>query len=92
MIGCLRTRVRNQPIISLYFESENELTFYNPEASIDHFWSIDPGGYNLLKPSVKTAPGFEVIKLEFILRLKIKRNDWLLADTCPQPANHFALF
>ena len=28
-------------------------------------------------------PGFEVIKLEFILRLKIKRNDWLLAD-CPQ--------
>ena len=24
-------------------------------------------------------PGFEVIKLEFILRLEIKRNDWLLA-------------
>ena len=24
-------------------------------------------------------PGLEVIKLEFILRLKIKRNDWLLA-------------
>ena len=35
---------------------------------------------------------FEVIKLEFILRLKIKRNDWLLADTCPQAANHCALF
>ena len=28
--------------------------------------------------------GLEVIKLEFILRLKIKCNDWLLADTCPQ--------
>ena len=27
-------------------------------------------------------PGLEVIKLEFILKLKIKRNDWLLADTC----------
>ena len=27
-------------------------------------------------------PGLEVIKLEFILRLKIKSNDWLLADTC----------
>ena len=27
--------------------------------------------------------GLEVIKLDFILRLKIKRNDWLLADTCP---------
>ena len=32
MIGCLRTRVRKQPIIALYFESENELKFYNLEA------------------------------------------------------------
>ena len=29
--------------------------------------------------------------LRFILSL-IKRNDWLLADTCPQAANHCALF
>ena len=36
--------------------------------------------------------GLEVINLEFILRLKIKRNDWLLADTCPQAANHCCLF
>ena len=27
MIGCLRTRVRKQPIIGLYFEFENELKF-----------------------------------------------------------------
>ena len=26
-------------------------------------------------------PGLEVIKLEFILKLKIKGNDWLLADS-----------
>ena len=32
MIGCLRTRVRKQPIIALYFEFENELKFYNLEA------------------------------------------------------------
>ena len=37
-------------------------------------------------------PGLEVIKLEFSLRLKIERNDWLIADTCPQAANHCALF
>ena len=37
-------------------------------------------------------PGLEVIKLEFILRLKIKCDDWLLADTCSQAANHCALF
>ena len=35
--------------------------------------------------------GIEVIKLEFIPKLKIKHNDWLLADTCPQAANHCAL-
>ena len=28
MIGCLRTRVRKQPIIALYFESELVLKFY----------------------------------------------------------------
>ena len=32
MIGCVRTRVRKQPIIALYYESENELKFNNLEA------------------------------------------------------------
>ena len=32
MIGCLRTRVRKQPIIGLYFESETVLKFDNLEA------------------------------------------------------------
>ena len=32
MIGCLRTRVRKQPIIALYFESELVLKFYNLKA------------------------------------------------------------
>ena len=36
--------------------------------------------------------GLEVIKLEFILKLKLKHNDWLLADKCPQAANHCTLF
>ena len=35
MIGCLRIRVRKQPIIALYFESENELKFYNLEAILN---------------------------------------------------------
>ena len=34
MNGCLRTRVRKQPIISLYFESVNELKFYNLEVDM----------------------------------------------------------
>ena len=30
MIGCLRTCVRKQPIIALYFEFENEFKFKHP--------------------------------------------------------------
>ena len=37
-------------------------------------------------------PGLEVIKLEFILKLKIKRNDWLLEVTFLQAANRYAFF
>ena len=39
-----------------------------------------------------SGPGPEVIKLEFILKLKIKCNGWMLADTCQQAANHCSLF
>ena len=42
--------------------------------------------------SLNRGPDLEVIKLEFILKLKVKCNDWLLADTCPQAANHCAHF
>ena len=31
-------------------------------------------------------------KLKFILKLKLKLNDWLLKETSPQVANHWALF
>ena len=45
-----------------------------------------------IRVSISLNPGLEVIKLEYSLRLKIKRNEWLLADTCPQVATHCALF
>ena len=51
--------------------------------------SVDP---EQTAPTGAVGSGLEVIKLEFILRLKIKCNDWLLADTCLQTANHWALF
>ena len=38
------------------------------------------------------GPGPEVIVLEYSLKLKIKRNNWMFAHTCPQTANHCALF
>ena len=38
-------------------------------------------------------PGPEVIKLEFILKLKIKRNEWLLADmTCVRKQPIIAIY
>ena len=49
-------------------------------------------GISLPYSLVFLIPGLEVIKLEYSLRLKIKCNDWLLADTCPQAANHYVLF
>ena len=42
--------------------------------------------------TICARPGLEVITLEFILKLKIKRNDLLLVDTFPQAANHCSLF
>ena len=52
----------------------------------------------VLMSLLKRCSSLEVIKLEFILRLKIKRNDWLIVDKCPQAAtrpqaaNHCPLF
>ena len=44
MIGCLWTCVRKQPIIALYFESENVLKFYNFETRRQNL----PPGWNPL--------------------------------------------
>ena len=70
-------------------------------ASVSLSWVFDgcskgSNGSNVVVFFSKERSNFwsvlEVIKLEFILGLIIKRNDWLLADTCPQAANHCALF
>ena len=76
-------------------------TFINklPGVIMTFILSILSGRFTQVLPYIRilvnryiTRPGLEVIKLEYSLRLKIKRNDWLLADTCPQAANHCALF
>ena len=60
MIGCFRTRVRKQPIIALYFESETVLKFYNLEASslvlvkmIAKLESTQSNAYQKLRPSTE---------------------------------------
>ena len=53
--------------------------------------AVYQAGYVWVKSLIR-EPGLEVIKLEYKLRLEIKRNDWLLADTRPQTANHRTLF
>ena len=37
MIGCLRTRVRKNPIIALYFEFEPVIKFYNLRAQSEQY-------------------------------------------------------
>ena len=44
----------------------------------------------VFRVTILNQSGLEVIKLEYSLRLKIKCNDWLLADTCPQSAKNWA--
>ena len=54
-----------------------------------HVTSYPPLGYQFDQSIINSR--HQVFKLEYSLRLKIKINDWLLADTCPQAANHSAL-
>ena len=45
-------------------------------------WSVNcDSGTSWSNSLVFFIPGLEVIKLEFKIRLKIKRNDWLLASS-----------
>ena len=53
MIGCLWTRVRKRPIIALYFESENELKFYNLEA-----WVTEDGLKNKMVQTARLIETF----------------------------------
>ena len=57
-----------------------------------HIYTYRHEQKSLLPHSADCQTRPEVIKLEYSLRLKIKHNDWLLADTCLQAANHCALF
>ena len=67
----LRLKIK-QAIIAFYFQSETVLKIYNLNA-----WTrprLKVLSERLVKPGIKpTTPGLEVLKLEFILRLKIKQ-------------------
>ena len=71
---------------------ENLSSYYFPGSDSDDFCHLLVAFAKLFGPRLGPRPGLEVIKLEYRLKLKIKHNDWLLADTCPQAANHCALF
>ena len=58
MIGCLRTRVRKQPIIALYFESENELELYNLKAR-----SLIPDGMFVIDVNLSYDKCFSAAKI-----------------------------
>ena len=64
----------------------------NLESMADEVCSLVVHNFVTICVHCALHPGLEVISLEFIPKLKIKRNDWLLADMCPQAANHCALF
>ena len=71
MIGCLRTRVRKQPIIALYYEFENELENYNLEA---RFSNLQPHGFLTdFYPTMVTDSSsgtFELMRFWYYLQLE----------------------
>ena len=58
MIGCLRTRVRKQPIIALYFESQNELKLYNLAAWLLRNWQIWLGSFEFVLQNFTLVPKY----------------------------------
>ena len=78
--------------VSILYSKESQVEIFLKivfilENSIDHdeMWYFICF-YTVCHCTCTTLPGLEVIKL------KIKRNDWLLVDMCPQAANHCVLF
>ena len=78
----LQLQVYQSVVASNYFQQMHE----------NLLRAIDITAFDTPYINYQYQSGLKVIKLEYSLRLKIKRNDWLLADTCPQAANHCALF
>ena len=72
MIGCLWTHVRKQPIIALYFESENELKFYNLEARSGPF-SLSFSSFSL--PVSGMSPDMTELLLTGTLSLKLNQSN-----------------
>ena len=75
----------------MFSKIERLLKHFNIACDSSNFAIIIAGNMQNMK-SVQNYSGPEVVKPECSLKLKIKRNDWLLADTCPQATNHCALF
>ena len=82
----------SEPVVVIYFQyfintADSDVEYY---LKLFTFLSEDEIDNLLRKHKVNSC--LEVIKLEFILRLKIKPNDWLLADTCLKLYNLKAWF
>ena len=79
MIGCLPTRVPKQLIIALYFESENELKFYNLGTRVQ----TDCKGYHrtLVKSVTKIQFSYFTTKTYVVGTQKNRLNERVLLST-----------
>ena len=71
MIGCLRTRVRKQPIIALYFESELVLKFYNLEASCYPVKAAYSVTMNIFRKKYFLFKSFVNVELSYVFTIKM---------------------
>ena len=83
MFGCLWTHVRKQPIIALYYESENELKFYNLEARLSEL-SLLTDGIITKSNIIILLKIFFVSNLSYNTALRVKCEElaqkWIGAD------------
>ena len=75
-LGFPQTRESVPPKGQLFSSPLHHIHLGPPQLILDHLVESTP----LTLVEVRGSLGLEVIKLEFILRLKIKRNDWPLSD------------
>ena len=73
MIGCLRTHVRKQPIIALYFDTENELKFYDFEDRRPDTSQLSKINFLISQPKTNVV-GTQKNRLNETVRLSTKTN------------------
>ena len=77
----------SQRIVGSVFHGQQKLSLYLKQYGLKSDCSLGSSLIRVVLFASMKRSGPKVIKLEYSLKLKIKRNDWLLADTSSHSIN-----